>query len=305
MKFLLFADLHQGPGFPLYYKSPENDPLTIIQKHAEEAGCEMILHAGDFCHRPKELVDYINRYNNFHIPSYHCLGNHDMDRATLDETLEIYKMPKDYYYFDQGGYRFIITNASYILEEDGTYTPFSNGNYFETKGRRFIIPPFEVEWIRETIASSEYPCILVNHFSFVRQCSIINRCEIQEIIDEANERKPYSVLMCINGHYHRDFMMVLNNVIHYDVPSPSHDWIGIPHDKYPKEECDKILNLSRLVVLDKPLHVIVNIEGTTVTVEGMKGEYYMGVDHKAIGADSHDGDGIPMYPHAQSFKVTV
>ena len=305
MKFLLFADLHQGPGFPLYYKDEEHEPLKAIQKHAEETGCEMIIHAGDFCHRPKELVDYINKYNNFHIPSYHCLGNHDMDRATMEETLEIYNMPKDYYYFDQGGYRFIITNAGYIKEGDN-YIPFSNGNYYECPENRFIIPPFEMEWIREAIASSEYPCILLNHFSFIRpNGELMNQKEMHALIDEANEKKPYSVLMCINGHYHRDHVKVMNNVIYYDAPSVSHDWYGIPHDKFPKEECDKILNLSRLIVLNEPLHVVITLEGTTVAVEGMKGSYYMGVDGKSIGYDTHDCDGIPLYPHAQSFKITV
>ena len=301
MKFLLFADLHYGPGF---FKIDGWEALRTFQKHAEETGCEMIIHAGDFCHRPKELEDIINAYNDFHIPSYHCLGNHDMDKATMEETLALYKMPNDYYFFDKGGYRFIVLNSSYLIDGD-EYIPFSNGNYFNHPGARFVIPPFEVEWLKETIASSDVPCILINHFSIDRRTGIINRNEIREIIDAANEKKPHSVLMFINGHYHRDHVNIMNGVIYYDVPSPSHDWIGVPHDKYPKEECEKAINLSRVLAFNDPLHVIVTLEGTTVTVEGMKGSYYMGVDGKSIGYDTCDGDGIPLYPSAQSFKITV
>ena len=133
----------------------------------------------------------------------------------------------------------------------------------------------------------------------------MNQREIHALIDEANEKKPYSVLMCINGHYHRDHLKVMNNVIYYDAPSVSHDWLDETHDKYPKEECEKALNLSHVLALNDPLHVVVTVEGTTVTVEGMKGSFYMGVTPKDIGYDSHDYDGIPLYPSAQSFKIKV
>ena len=302
MKFLLFADFHYGPG---WFKTHGWDALRAFQKRANDSGCEMIIHAGDLCHRPKELTDFIKAYNEFHIPSYHCLGNHDMDRATMEETLEIYNMPNDYYYFDQGGYRFIITNAGYIQEGD-EYIPFSNGNYYSCVGKRFIIPPIEVEWLKETIASSEYPCIIFNHFSFIRPCGeLMNQREIHALIDDANDKKPYSVLMCINGHYHRDHLKVINNVIYYDAPSVLHDWLDETHDKYPKEECEKALNLSHVLALNDPLHVVVTVEGTTVTVEGMRGSFYCGVTQKDIGYDSHDYDGIPLYPSAQSFKIKV
>lgn len=301
MKFLFFSDLHYAPHA---FRTLEWEALRTFQEHAEKENCEMIIHAGDFCHRPHESKEFIKAYNDFHIPSYHCLGNHDMDGATMEDTLKLYNMPNDYYFFEKGGYRFIILNEGYIKEGDN-YIPFSNGNYFSNLGASFIIPPFEVEWLKETIASSKVPCILISHIGFERLGGVKNLKEIREIIDEANEKTPYSVLMCINGHYHRDRVSVVNNVIYYDAPSVSHDWVGDRHNAFPKEECERYVSLAQTIVFADPLHSIITIEGTTVTVEGMKGSYYRGVDSKTIGYDSYDGNGVPLYPSAQSFKITV
>ena len=300
MKFLLFSDLHYGPGL---FKTLEWEALHTFQRRAEETGCEMIIHAGDFCHRPLEVQDYIKAYNDFHIPSYHCLGNHDMDGADMEETVRLYNMPNDYYFFEKGGYRFVILNTSYIQDGDN-FIKYSNANYFKYPGRD-IMPPFEIEWLRETIDSSTVPCILISHVAFDRPNGMKNRLEVLDIINKANEKRPHSVLMCINGHHHRDYLSIMKGVIYYDMIAASQDWIGVVHDGFPKEECDKILNLSRTIAFNDPLHAIVTIEGTTVTVEGMQSSYYMGVDRERAGSSSYDGAGRPLFPEVQSFKVTV
>ena len=42
----------------------------------------------------KHLVE---KYNNFQIPTYNCLGNHDTDNTSFEETLKLYKMENGYY----------------------------------------------------------------------------------------------------------------------------------------------------------------------------------------------------------------
>ncbi len=299
MKFLLFSDLHYGPGL---FKTLEWEALHTFQRRAEETGCEMIIHAGDFCHRPLESEEFIKAYNNFHIPSYHCLGNHDMDGADMTDTVRLYNMPNDYYFFEKGGYRFIILNTSYIKDGDD-FIKYSHANYFRYPDRD-MMPPIEIEWLRETIDSSSLPCILISHVSFDRINGMKNRLEVLDIIDKANEKRPYSVLMCINGHHHRDYLSIMRGVIYYDVISASQDWIG-PHNGFSKEECEKVLNLKHTIAFNDPLHAIVTLEGTTVTVEGMESSYYLGVDHKRVGLSPYDGAGRPLSPAVQSFKVTV
>lgn len=47
MKFLLFSDLHFAPGV---FMGATWEGLHQMQEHAKAAGCEFIIHAGDFCH---------------------------------------------------------------------------------------------------------------------------------------------------------------------------------------------------------------------------------------------------------------
>ena len=96
MKFLLFADLHYFPG--VWYRGTW-DYLKEMQACAEREGCDFIIHAGDFCHGPSQehTADFVKAYNDFHIPSYHCLGNHDADRTSYEETVCLYNMPNGYY----------------------------------------------------------------------------------------------------------------------------------------------------------------------------------------------------------------
>ena len=74
MKFLLFADFHY---YPEVFLGCTMTDLQTIQAHAEAEGCDFIIHAGDFCHGPARFPEIVRAYNEFHIPSYHCIGNHD------------------------------------------------------------------------------------------------------------------------------------------------------------------------------------------------------------------------------------
>ena len=117
MKFSVFADLHHYPGV---FMGGTDEDLAFIQKRAEDENCAFIIHAGDFTHGPALFPDYVEKYNNFHIPSYHCLGNHDSDKTPYDETLRRYNMPDGHYFFDNGGYRFIVCDPNYYCI-DGEY----------------------------------------------------------------------------------------------------------------------------------------------------------------------------------------
>lgn len=90
MRFLMFSDFHYNPN-ALY--GPDTETLHALQKRAEDAGCDFMIHAGDFCYGPGTVAELVAEYNNFHIPSYHCLGNHDCDRTPYAEVLKHYRMP--------------------------------------------------------------------------------------------------------------------------------------------------------------------------------------------------------------------
>ena len=302
MKFLLFADLHYAPK---QFLSGSFEILHEMQAVAERENCDFIIHAGDFCHGPSRVMDFVEDYNNFHIPSYHCLGNHDTDSTSFEETVKLYNMPNEYYYFDCKGYRMIVLNPNYYYV-DGEYINFSMRNYFANGPARDWVPPKQLAWLKETIETSPYPCLIISHESFERANGVQNRADVLKIINEANAKKPHSVLMCMNGHYHRDYICILDGVCYFDVNSVLMDWVqGVTHDKYPVELCEEYKSLNHTVIYNDPLYCIIELDGTTINIKGKESSMYLGVTREDVGGTPFDKAGRPVVPKIQSAKITL
>ena len=302
MKFLLFADLHVHKTWPI----STNKELHIMQKRAEEEGCDFIIHAGDFCFDAATNKDIIEEYNNFHIPSYHVLGNHDADHTPLAEVLEMFRMPHNYYYFDCKGYRIIALDPNYYYS-NGEYVHFDQRNYYTHGPERDWVPPEQLQWLEETIRTAPGPCLILSHESFEREADgVQNQLEVRRIINEANRRKPGSVLMCMNGHYHRDFVRILDNVCYMDVNSGTGEYVDVRHECYGKELHDAIPGLKCLVCYDPlPVYCIVTVEDTTITVDGMEGGLLQGVTREMTGNKRFDPAGRETTGGIQSFKIKL
>ena len=309
MKFLLFADLHYEPGI---FLGTTWDTLHQLQKRAEETGCDFMIHAGDFCHGASEVTaegpvyDFVNAYNDFHIPSYHVFGNHDADNTPFEEMLKYYRLESGYYFFDKGGYRFVVCDPNYFYV-NGEYVRYSMCNQYQYQKYINYMPPEQVAWLKETIDSSENPCILISHQSFERvgPDAVQNADQIRQIINEANQRKQNSVLMCINGHYHRDFIRILDNVCYFDMNSTTTDWVNNEHSLYPKELYEKARFLKNNLIYNDPLHAIVTLEGNTITIEGMESSMFMGITREMTDNEPYDNMGRICKPIVQSAKITL
>ena len=126
VKFSAFADLHHTREFKV--DAPQR--LAQIQARAVKENVDFIIHLGDLCHRPEKSKDFLDQYNDFSIPSYHVLGNHDSDHTPLAEVVKLFKMPAEYYYFDKKGFRFIVLNSNYYRYE-GRDIAYSMGYYYK------------------------------------------------------------------------------------------------------------------------------------------------------------------------------
>jgi len=302
MKFLLFSDFHHKTDWFMKGSLAE---LHIIQKRAEEENVEFIIHAGDLTHGPSDDPDFVREYNEFHIPSYNCLGNHDSDHTSYEETLKAYNMPDGHYYFDHGGYRFIIADPNYYCV-DGVYTHYNLGNYYKYGPYRDYMPPEQLDWLRKTIVSSQFPCIIISHESFERESNgIKNQDEVRAIINAANRARPHSVLMCINGHHHRDFMRILDGVCYMEINSSTYDYLPNAHDLYPEEICTKHTHANHTLAYNDPLSAIITLEGTTIDIKGAESSLFMGVTREMSGNPKVDPAGRAVYPRIQSVHITL
>ena len=303
MKFSVFADLHHYPGV---FDGGTDADLDFILRRAQEAGSSFIIHAGDFCHGPSIAADYVERYNHFPVPTYHALGNHDTDSTPYEETLKAYHMPDGHYFFDCEGYRFIVCDPNYYLL-DGEYVHYSMGNYYQYGPLRDYMPPEQLDWLRETIETAPHPCVLISHASFERESDgVKNQAAVQQIIREANAKRPHAVLLCINGHHHRDHIRILDGVCYFDLNSASYDWVSNEHECYPKELCEKTRLLSHTVVYNDPIHAVITLEGSTITIEGMESSMFMGINRAETKVNPlFDGMGRPVVPRVQNAKITL
>ena len=185
VKFLAFADLHHYPQ-AFYTYAPER--LAAIRGRAIAEKVDFVISLGDFsCGKSQDLLI---EYAAFPMKTYHVFGNHDTDDIPLSEALKNFNMPgKGYYFFDCNDFRFIVLDNNYV-EIDGRIVHFELGNYYPHPNTREILPAEQVVFLRETIASSPYPCVLFSHSSIERECdqapgrpfrsAIINRQEIIE-----------------------------------------------------------------------------------------------------------------------------
>ncbi len=305
VKFSVFADLHYVPEA---FMSHAEEKLEKIQKRAEQENAAFIIHAGDYCHGPDKAKEFVKKYNDFHIKSYHCLGNHDSDNTDFKTTVELYEMPSDYYYFDENGFRFIVLNPNYY-EADGEFIPYSLGNYYSTTGSVGVMPPAEVEWLKKTIDEANCPCVLFSHQSFERADGIKNAKEVRDVIDNANKKRKHSVIMCINGHYHRDYVAIKEDVVYFDFNSASYDWVNTPHHFYPKELEEKYSCLANTINVNEDIHAIITLTeekgACRISVQGMKGTYFMGITTEMTDNPPFDEAGRPYTTDVSSFDITL
>lgn len=302
MKFSMFSDFHHAPG---RFMRGGLEDLDFIFNRAEKEKVDFIIHAGDLTHGPSRHLDFMEKYNNFHIPTYNCLGNHDADATPYLETLKLYNMENGYYYFDNGGYRIIVLDPNYF-EKDGEYIHFSMSNQYSTLETCDWIPPEQIEWLKQTIDTAPGPCIVIAHQSFEREAYCVkNMYEVRKIFNDANAKKPHSVLMVLNGHHHRDFVRILDGILYFDVNSSNYEWVAKQHNCYPEELMEKYYGLKNSVTYEDPIHAIITIEGTTITCEGMQSKMFMGVKREDTGNSKFDGSGREATPTVQSFKITL
>lgn len=308
MKFLLFSDFHHGPT--LFYGGTR-EHIKLFHRRAEEEGCDFIIHAGDFSFGNEDDYDAIAAYRESRIPAYHTFGNHDTNHTPFPEMLKRFGIPHNYYYFDVKGYRIIAVDTNYGFDGKNYY-------HFTTKTDPAVaaldpkpwgafVPPEELAWLERTIATAPGPCLLISHHSFERETGdFSNRADVLRVINEANKRKPHSVLMCMNGHHHKDNLRVMDNVLYFDVNAVTYDWIEPRHSFFPEEECAALKYHSHTLVYNDPLYAIVTVEGTRVKIEGRASSFLHGVTREMAQPKwPFDGMGRPTVAKISSADITL
>jgi hypothetical protein len=287
VKFTVFSDLHHHPQ---WYKSDAPERLSAIQKRAKESNSEFLLHLGDFSHKPSAYPELIRQYREFCVPGYFVLGNHEFDIDSFETVLETMGMESGYYFFDRSGFRFIVLDENYFRDFPGIYFHYSERNYFDHPSFRDWMPPEEIDWLRETVKNSPYPCILASHamldFTDGKR-GVKCKEEIREIIRNS-KGTPGEVILCLNGHYHRSGLDIIDGVPRLDVNSATFNWIPTPHYLFPEEWYKEYECVGNMVIYADPLSTVITIDSDSgeMIFEGVESSFVCDVSTEKSGNSS-------------------
>lgn len=217
------TDVHHG------YCADADQRLETFIASANQKKPGFIIQGGDFCHPTAEAGKFMDRWNGFKGPKYHVLGNHDMDKGTKKQIMDLWGMEKPYYSFDQGDFHFVVMDCNYILA-DGKYIDYANANFYIDGSRRDLVHPEQIEWLRADLQKAKKPCVIISHQSFDdvwTGYTVPNKLDVRKVIDEVNAAsKSPKVIACFCGHHHLDHHMVINGVHYFHINSSSYYYVG-------------------------------------------------------------------------------
>ena len=305
VRFLAFTDIHYRFS-PIHTKSREW--LERILARAERERVDFVIQLGDFTAKPLEDLDYVNAYNDFKIKTYSVFGNHDDDNFPHERVLEALRLDSGHYFFDRGGFRFIVADPNYILV-DGAYRHYSDGNHSRKRlpgATLNHLPPFQQEWLKDAIDSSPFPCVVFSHQSFERGVGgVVEQAAVRKIFRDANAASPDKVRLAVNGHHHCDHFTIMDGVPYLDLNSASYQWLGwkFSHNGYSAEDMKRFPTMNHTFVYDRPISAIITLESDGhLKVEGETGAFYAGVTPESVGGWL-DEMGRPATPDIQSLDM--
>jgi len=311
VRFLAFADIHYSrSGF---WPHASQEWLDRVLERAVSSGADFVMELGDLTFGPsgKQECDYVSHYNEFKpVKTYHTYGNHEFESVLPERLDEVYGLKSGYYSFDRGGFRFIVLDPHWYMK-DGKYHRFSKRcSYPELTKLGIptrIIPPDQMEWLRQTVVGSPLPCVVFSHESIERgrsSSAISNREEVRAIFAEANARRPGTVRLAINGHEHKDYFRMLDGVAYLDLNSASYDIAG-NHNAYPEEFRKRCGSAKCIITWNDPINAVITLTPSGgLKIDGMASSYYLGVTPEMAGWKC-DSDGRCTSAKVQSIDMKI
>ncbi len=268
LKFAIASDFH-APDIP----GGEERVAAFIQA-AKNADVDFIIELGDFCRLDSASKVYRDLWASFDGPSYHVVGNHDMDSYTPDEYVEGMGMPGRYYSFDQGNFHFIVMDGNNLF--DGKeYHHYSKANYYVDMKMREFADPEQLEWLKKDLESTDKKCVIFCHQSIEQVMA--NGAEVRKIFEDENTRAGFKkVVLAFSGHTHSNYTMVINGITYMQINSASYVWVDEPTStelRYSEEINQRYPLLRNSLTFDRALYAIVTLSDKGAVVQGTEAEF--------------------------------
>ena len=149
-------------------------------------------------------------FQKFAGPTYHVLGNHDMDSISKAQFLANVENTgidpaRSYYSFDSKGIHFVVLDANY--RKDGV--DYDHGNF---KWLDANIPPAQLEWLAEDLRNARRPAIVFVHqqLAGIPTHRINNAEEVRPVLESSGK-----VIAVFQGHKHKGGYAQIEGIHYY------------------------------------------------------------------------------------------
>ncbi len=219
-RFGIVTDCHyanaDAQGTRFYRESLDKLSECVELMNAERV--DFLIELGDFKDQDKSPVEkntlsYLqaaeNVFKQFNGPTYHVLGNHDMDSISKMQFLKRVNNTKvdsnrSYYSFDSNGLHYVVLDANYRTDS----ADYNHGNFDWTDAN---IPSKELDWLKRDLASTPRAVIVFIHQLLDGTGSVYvkNAARVRQVLEASGK-----VLAVFQGHHHSGSY---NNIagIHY------------------------------------------------------------------------------------------
>lgn len=184
------------------------------------------------------LVAIETELQRFGGPTYHVLGNHDMDNLSKAQALSAITNTgidpgRSYYAFSRGGVRFVTLDACFT--KDGR--DYDHGRF---DWRDSVVPPVELGWLEKELKAGKESVIVLAHqrLDDAGDAYVKNSSEVRAVLEASGK-----VLAVFQGHDHAGGHTRVNG-IHYYTLKAVVDGSGAENNSYAVLEVHADFNLT-------------------------------------------------------------
>jgi len=158
----------------------------------------------------KYLETIESTFKQFKGPSYHVLGNHDVDSISKEQFLAHVEntgiaRESKYYSFDTQGFHFVVLDANY--NSDGSDYDHGKFDWTDTN-----IPHKQLDWLKKDLASASKPVIAFVHqqLDVTGSMGVKNAAQVRQVL-QGSQR----VLAVFQGHHHAGHYSHIEGIHYY------------------------------------------------------------------------------------------
>ena len=180
---------------------------------------DFLIELGDFKDQDdpaveEKTISYLKKieqiFQKFNGPTYHVLGNHDVDSLSKEQFMENItntglKTKSTYYSFDRKGIHFVVLDANFL--SDGT--PYDHGNFV---WNNTIIPQNELDWLAADLNETKLPTIVFCHQQLGGNSGTCtqNAQDVRNILQKSGK-----VIASFDGHEHNGGYKFVEGIHYY------------------------------------------------------------------------------------------